>query len=94
MPKDIVCAPWFRSEDYEAVRSQLNDRRKMPESYEAWLAQALRAERLAEENGRSLTRVAVKLEEFMDFCAKHRRWPATESLLDYVRECAGARQRR
>ena len=89
MPKDIVCVPWYRREDYEIVRSLLGDRGKVPETYEGWLARARRAERLAEENGRPLSRVYVRPKDFTTFCAKHRRWPTTESLLDYVRECGG-----
>lgn len=61
---------WFREADYGATRAMMADGGALPESFAAWQAEALQAERALVASGLSVLRAVILPNRFESWCRK------------------------
>jgi hypothetical protein len=66
----IIGIPWYRREDYAAVRSAMADRHVLASSYDQWLAAAQNNESVAQQAGLRVVRAVIEPEAFARWCAE------------------------
>jgi hypothetical protein len=59
---------WYDAADYQAVKALMVDRRRFPSTHFQWTAKALALEARLIAEGDVVVRVALKPEEFREFC--------------------------
>ncbi|ABY30850.1 hypothetical protein [Methylorubrum extorquens] len=63
-----VALPWYRAEDYTALRTNLADGGKLPERYETWLFSTKQVEQVVQRSGVEVVRVTIELGAFLAWC--------------------------
>ncbi|MGW5840129.1 hypothetical protein ACWFZ6_19195 [Methylorubrum extorquens] len=65
-----VALPWYRAEDYTALRTVLADGGKLPERYETWLLATEQVEREVQRSGVEVVRVTIEPDAFLAWCER------------------------
>ncbi len=68
LPVRAVGLPWFRKEDYSALRQIFTDRDKMYDTWEEWLASAEKSESNAKAQVHTVERVYIDPATFPAWC--------------------------
>lgn len=60
---------WYDRLDYPGILDVMEDARKLPETYDAWLMSAEQVEGVVRTSGVTVVRVRIRPEVFGDWCA-------------------------
>lgn len=63
---------WYRREDYERIRAIMDDRDKLPATFDEWLQAAEELERNLERAGHIVERVYIDPDAFAEWCRLRR----------------------
>lgn len=88
MPVIAVGIPWYRREEFEALRASFVDGDELHDTYEQWLADAESLERQIANTGTPTTRVIIDPHRFHRWCKKHRLAPNARARSRYASEHA------
>ena len=65
-----VALPWYRAEDYTALRTGLTDGGKLPDRYETWQLATEQVEQVVERSGVKVVRVTIEPDAFLAWCER------------------------
>ena len=65
-----VALPWYRAEDYDALRGSLADGGKLPKRYETWLFSTEQVEQEVQRSGVEVVRVTIEPDAFLTWCVR------------------------
>jgi hypothetical protein len=70
-PRRIIGLPWYRREDYLAIREMVADPHVLASTYEQWLAAAQNNETVGLQAGLEIVRVMIDPKKFKAWCLAH-----------------------
>jgi len=84
-----VALPWYSREDYSKILAMMADPHSFASTYEQWLMAAENNERVAEQAGIEIARVAIEPDAFARWCAVRDRVPDSAARMEYVSQARG-----
>lgn len=88
MKVSVVGIPWYREEDFVALRALFADGEKLHKTYGEWLAAALRLEEGFKERGMLSIRALIVPKEFRAWCDARELPLNAHARGEYASECA------
>jgi hypothetical protein len=85
-PRRIIGLPWYRREDYPAIRQMMADSHVLASAYEQWLAAAENNENVGLQAGLEIVRVLIKPEDFRVWCIARDLKPDSTARTKYAGE--------
>lgn len=77
---------WYRREDWDRLLQMFPDRDKLHDTYDEWLADVHRGEKLARREGNIVKRIIVDPDKLADWCAIRGLEPVAAARSEYVCE--------
>lgn len=81
-----IALPWYRREDYPAIRDMVSDPHNLAPSYDQWLAAAENNESVGRQAGLEIVRILVDPSSFARWCAAQGLDPDGTARMRYVAE--------
>jgi hypothetical protein len=88
MQVSAVGLPWYKREDFDALRSWFTDGGKFPKTYDEWLRAAEMRESQLRANGTRVVRALIEPEPFNRWCANQGIVPDSKARSRYASEYA------
>lgn len=85
-PRRIIGLPWYRRENYPAIRQTMADPHVLASTYEQWLAAAENNESVGRQAGLEIVRIMIEPEEFKAWCLAHGMEPDSAARTKYASE--------
>jgi len=80
----IISAPWYRREDYDAVRKMVDDPDNFPETFEEWLSLADQQFADFSAQGMTIEKVIINAQGLRAFCRNARVKPDNKARVAYA----------
>ncbi|WP_457090149.1 hypothetical protein [Microvirga sp. P5_D2] len=89
-PRRIIGLPWYRREDYPAIRQMMADPHVLAPVYDQWLAAAENNESVGRQAGLEIARIMIVPEEFKAWCLAQGVEPDSAARTKYASERTSA----
>jgi hypothetical protein len=79
-----IAIAWFEEEEWLKLKATADDKDKLDESYEKWLAGAKKLERMLHDQGQHAHRILIEVDTLTRWCAARKRPLDGEARADFA----------